>query len=33
MKEQQIVKENKYSYEQFAQHLERVKSGEPAYDF
>ncbi|XP_032668047.1 pyrimidodiazepine synthase-like [Odontomachus brunneus] len=33
MKEQQCVKENKYSFGEFAQHLELVKSGELAYDF
>ncbi|XP_011137460.1 pyrimidodiazepine synthase [Harpegnathos saltator] len=33
MKEQPFVKENKSSYEQFAQYMETVRSGKPEYDF
>ncbi|XP_014485679.1 PREDICTED: pyrimidodiazepine synthase-like [Dinoponera quadriceps] len=33
MKEQPFVKENKSSYEQFAEHIETVRSGNPEYDF
>lgn len=33
MKEQPFIKENKYSYEQFAEHMESVRSGNPVYDF